>query len=439
MNNRLTTSIKRFLRLPPDSDVSPQVRKHFRHNFTTNVLDGAIFLLGESFVSISTILPVFASTLTDSAVLIGLVPAVIQAGWFIPQLFTAEKVKSLKRLMPFTKAMALVERLPYLLLPLTAFLIHWLSEEMMIWFFIFVVIFRGLASGFVALPWQEVIAMVIPSFARSRFFGVSRLLGQLLSLLGAALTGLILADVPYPDNYGISFVLGGFFIWLSFFFFIRTIEPESPEGESDKLEEGAKPMRINLEVFMHVIRKDQNFRRYLISRIVFQLGSMASGFFAVYGIKAFNLPDEQAAVFSALMFITSIFGNLLWSVVGDRFGARNILIVSDSLRLVALLIAFFAPSIWIYYVVFALIGFCQTGWVIGDMILGMEIGTESDRPIYMGLARTVPGVVVLIAPVIGGGLVEWVGYPAMFLTALLLSLVGVFYLLQVRSRTALGS
>jgi MFS family permease len=436
LNNRLTTSIKRFLRLPPDADVSPQVRKHFRHNFTTNVLDGAIFLLGESFVSISTILPVFASTLTDSAILIGLVPAVIQAGWFIPQLFTAEKVKSLKQLMPFTKAMALVERLPYLVLPLTAFLIHWLSKEMMIWFFIFIVIFRGLASGFVALPWQEVIAIVIPSVARSRFFGVSRLMGQILSLLGAALTGLILADVPYPDNYGISFVLGGIFIWVSFFFFIRTVEPRFNELELSSSEEDADSLRLNLAAFIRVIREDQNFRRYLISRIVFQLGSMASGFYAVYGIKAFAQPDQQAAVFSALIFIASIIGNSLWSVVGDRFGARNILIVSDSLHLLALLIAFLAPGIWIYYTVFAIIGFCQTGWVIGDMILGMEIGAESERPIYMGLARTVPGVVVLIAPVIGGGLVEWLGYRSMFLTALVLSLVGVFYLLQVRVKPA---
>ncbi|MBW6466695.1 MAG: hypothetical protein K0B06_09340, partial [Brevefilum sp.] len=83
---RLTHAIKSFLRLPTDLPINSEVRQNFRHNFTTNFTDSIFWLLGDSFVSVSTIIPVFASTLTDSPVLIGLVPAVIDAGWFIPQL-----------------------------------------------------------------------------------------------------------------------------------------------------------------------------------------------------------------------------------------------------------------------------------------------------------------------------------------------------------------
>lgn len=182
-------------------------------------------MLGESFVSVYTILPVFASTLTDSAIVIGLVPALLNAGWFIPQILMAGYVKRLPQKMPFAKIMGFVERLPYIFLSLTAFLLPWISREAAVILFLFVMAWRGFAGGMVALPWQEVIASVIPSPVRSRFFGFSRTLGRILSVLGSAVTTVILALVSYPNNYGISFVIGGVFIWASLLFFIQTKEP----------------------------------------------------------------------------------------------------------------------------------------------------------------------------------------------------------------------
>jgi len=104
---RIIKNIRKFLRLSPDQSVNPEVRKHFKRNFITNTLDGAFWLMGDSFISVETILPVFASTLTDSAVLIGLVPALFQAGWFIPQFFMAGQVKKLKQKLPFAKKFGL--------------------------------------------------------------------------------------------------------------------------------------------------------------------------------------------------------------------------------------------------------------------------------------------------------------------------------------------
>ncbi len=57
--------------------------------------------------------------------------------------------------------------------------------------------------------------------------------------------------------------------------------------------------------------------------------------------------------------------------------------------------------------------------------MGMGLGPESERSLYLGLVRTIPGLFVLIAPLIGGAIVEVVNYPVMFLVALVLGLVGV--------------
>jgi MFS family permease len=430
---RLLQKIRGFLRLPPDIRIEPQVREHFRRNYIANALDQSVWLLGESFVSVNTIVPVFASTLTDSAILIGLVPALIHAGWFIPQVLMAGYIKRLPRKMPFARAMAKIERIPYLILPLTAFLLHWISREFAIWLFMIVIAWRGIASGMVALPWQEVIATVIPSPVRSRFFGVARTVGRTLGVVGSVVAGFILAELSYPNNYALCFLIGAAFVWLSYFFFTRTIEPEVSVDKETDASPGTKVPLIDFPAFKTILKRDLNLRKYLTSRIFFQLGSMAVGFFAVYGIQRFSLADEQAAVFSGLLFVSGILGFVVWGVVGDQFGPRNILLTSDVFFIIALVLAYFSPSVWGIYGLFLVFGFAQSGHIIGELVLGMGLGPEGERPIYLGLVRSIPGVFVLIAPLIGGTLVEWVGYQAMFIVALGFGLVGMAFVLQVKN------
>ncbi len=426
--------IAQFFRLPPELEVYPEVRRHFKRNFITNVLDGSVFLLGESFVSMNTIMPVFASTLTDSPLIIGLVPALLQAGWLIPQLLMAPFVKSLDKKLPFAKAMGLVERIPYLFLPLTAFLLPWISEDVAIWLFVGMVAFRGFASGMVALPWQEVMATVIPGSVRSRFFGLSRTLGQILGVVGSTIAGIILARIAYPQNYGVSFLVGAGFVWFSFYFFNRTQEPDIPRKKAPEQSSEVLKAKFDYSAYKEILRRDVNFRNYLASRIIFQLGVMATGFLAVYGIRTFSLPDEQAAVFSGMIFVSGILGFSLFGIIGDRIGPHKVLLLSDMARAVVMILAFISPNIWLFYLVFLLLGFSQSGGIIGDLILGMELGTEEDRPIYLGLARSLPGVMVLIAPLVAGTLVEWVGYRQMFLISFGFSLMSFFFLLRVKER-----
>jgi len=420
--------IHAFFRPPSDVPIDPEVRKHYKRNFIANTLDNAIWYVGDSFVSVTTILPVFASKMTDSAVMIGLVTALVNAGWFIPQFFLAGYVKNLKKKLPFAKKMAILERLPAMILPVTAILLHWIPDRIVIWIFMIVIAMRGFSSGMVALPWQEVIAMVIPSSMRSRFFGIARMLGTIGAVIGSTVSGIILSAVAYPNNYALSFIIGAIFIWISFFFFCRNIEPEiNPEKEENVPN---KPL-VDLKAYKNILNTDKNFRIYIFSRIFFQLGTMSAGFMAVYGIQHFSLTDEYAAIFSGLLFTSSILGNLIWSFLGDKIGPRNTLLFSTILQAFVLVLSLVAESIWVYYLVFLVYGIAQSGFIIGDLILGMELGSEEDRPLYLGLARSIPGVFVLLAPIIGGVLVEWTGYWTMFLTSLVLFTISIVLILRV--------
>ena len=91
--------------------VDSYVQNNLVRNFTVNVLDGTFFMLGMSFSSVVTVMPLFVSQLSDSPLLISLIPAIQTMGWLLPQLLTAPLVERLPRKKPFVMLMTLNERL----------------------------------------------------------------------------------------------------------------------------------------------------------------------------------------------------------------------------------------------------------------------------------------------------------------------------------------
>jgi hypothetical protein len=121
--------MSKFFIIPNAHTLNPGVVKHFKRNFFANVLDAGFWFFGDSFGAAYTILPVFMSTLTDSPILIGLIPALEGAGWFLPQLFLARYIEGKNRRLPIVRSLGIFDRLPYLLLALCAFFIPKLGTK----------------------------------------------------------------------------------------------------------------------------------------------------------------------------------------------------------------------------------------------------------------------------------------------------------------------
>src|SRR5574342_36630 len=105
------------------------IQQNLRFNFTVNILDGGFFGLALGFASFITIIPLFVSQMTDSALLIGLVPAIHSVGWHFPQLLTAGWVSRAKRIKPLVLWTTIHERVPFLGLALVAWFLPQLGVQ----------------------------------------------------------------------------------------------------------------------------------------------------------------------------------------------------------------------------------------------------------------------------------------------------------------------
>jgi MFS family permease len=421
MRARLTLS--RFFDLPEDSRVEAQVRTHFRRNFMANALDMAAWLLGESFVSIGAILPVYARHLTDSPVVIGMIPALTDAGWFLPQLFMAAYVERLRSKKSAVLFFGALERLPFLALPLIVLWIAGVPRTLGVAIFLVLMVWKSFASGLSAAPWQELMATVIPVSHRGRFFGVSRLGGQLIGIGGAAVAAVILARLPYPRNFAACFALGALGVILSYAFFLWTIEPSSSIHPAPQ-----HSLSEYLGRLKSILHDDRNLRSFILSRYMAYFGGMAYGFMAVYAVQRFGLDDASAGVFTAILLGSSVVGLGVWGPLGDHLGHKRVLEMAGTAWLLALVIALVASGYSAFYLVFGLMGFGTSGTLVSDLAIAMEFGPVNERPTYVGLLRTLTGPAVFFAPLAAGALVQWLGYLPMFVISLVLALCGLLLL-----------
>lgn len=409
-----------FFDLPAAPPVEPEVARHYRRNFTVNVLDATSWLVGSSFVSVTAILPVYASHLTPSPLLIGLIPALSDAGWFLPQLFLAPFTERLPHKLPLVRVLGTLERVPYFVLPLGVLWLNGLSQPLAVAVFIVLMAWKSVGSGITATPWQEMIAKIIPVARRGRFFGTAHFLGQLLGIGGSAIAVVLLGWLPYPHNYAACFGVGTLGIGASWFFMSLTKEPPSPPAHHL-----ATSNRRYADRLIKILKGDANFRAYLLCRWLWYFGNMAAGFIAVYAVERFHLPDSTAAIYTGILYAAAVVGYPFWGPLGDRLGNKRMMVASSTLWLAALVVTLVSAAPWGFYLAFICMGFGSAGSVLSDLNIAMEFGPEAERPTYIGLTRSLSGPALLIAPLLGGWIAQTWSYPALFVTSLLLAAGGL--------------
>src|SRR5262245_40366864 len=104
--------------------IERDVSRNVRWNMMVNGLDLVFFTLGLSLVSRETVMPLLVSSLTDSKLAIGLIPAVFNVSFYLPQLLVANFSERLRYKKPFVMAVAGPgERGPYLFIGLAVWLL----------------------------------------------------------------------------------------------------------------------------------------------------------------------------------------------------------------------------------------------------------------------------------------------------------------------------
>jgi MFS family permease len=405
------------------AEAQKEIEKNFRWNFTVNMLDGASFWLGASFISSSVILPLYLSHFTSNPILIGLIPFFASAGYLLPQIFTANAVQRtpVKKFWPVNLGFFL-ERLPIILLAPGAYFLATNHPVAALAAFLTCYGWHCLGAGTIGVGWQDMIAKLIPVDKRGRFFGISNFIGNGSGILGALAVPFVLSKFAFPNGFVIAFGIAALFIFISWIFISMSREPAVVSS---------KPPTSQADYFRSlpgILRRDRNFRMYLVATIVFSLSNMANGFLVVYAVKTWSMTDSVASGFTIALQVGTTLAYLIFGFLSDRKGHKLTFEICILISILSLVLAFLAPSPFWFYLILFLRGAINAGTFISCISIVYEFTGAENRPTYIGLANTIPGIAGGIAPLLGGWLAGAINYKVMFITAAVIAVISYILL-----------
>lgn len=424
LNIGFTLALRRLLQadrpVPPRSDeeIAVEMARNYRWNFTVNLLNGASFWFGISFASASTIVPLFISKLTASSLPVGLAAVIAQGGWFLPQLFTANGIERLARKKPVVVNLGFfLGRVPVWGLMIAALMARQ-SPALALALFLLSYAWHCLGSGVIATAWQDLIARCFPVDRRGRFWGVTSFVGTGAGAAGSVFSAWLLKTYPFPTNFVYTFTIAAVFVTLGWCFLALTREPVQPVSapwQSD---------RQFLAQLPDLVRRDHNFRRFLVARLLLAMGGMGTGFVTVAAVRRWEVPDSTVGVYTAALLLGQAVGNLAFGLLADRFGHKLSLELGACASFAAFLLAWLAPAADWYYAVFVLLGVNTGAIVVSGILVVMEFCEPRRRPTYVGLSNTGVGLVNVAGPLLGIVLAG-VGYGWLFALSAIANLVAL--------------
>jgi len=401
----------------PLSKVELFARKHLRYNIIVGLLDGGMFGVALGFASFGTILPLFVATMTNSATLIGLVPAIHSAGWLLPQLFTASRTSRLRRYKRTVLLMTIHERIPFLGFGIVALLLPKIGVQAGLIITFLLLTWQGLGGGFTANPWTSMISKIIPPENRGTFFGVQAAVANLFISASAIVAGYLLNWYEMPLNFAVCFFIAVVFFTTSWVALAFTRELT----DHDKvIDENPVPF---WQGAAQILKRDKNFNWFLAARIISQFGTMGFSFYIVYALRRFQMDEVTAGFFTATLTISQMVANASMGWMGDRVGHRLMLIIGSISAVASSFLAWFAPSLGWFFPIFALSGFANVAIWTNGMTMSVDFSDEKERPFYIGLTQTLTAPATIIAPLLGGWIADTLGFVNTFAVSVVLSIV----------------
>lgn len=376
-----------------------------------------MFGIALGFASFGTILPLFVASMTNSATLIGLVPAIHSAGWLLPQLFTASHTSRLRRYKRTVLLNTIHERIPFLGFAVVALLLPKIGLQAGLILTFLLLTWQGLGGGFTANPWTSMISKIIPPENRGTFFGTQAAVANLFISGAAIAAGYVLNGYEAPLNFAICFFTAAFFFTTSWIALAFTREPT----DFDKvIEEHPIPF---WQGAINILKRDNNFNWFLVARTLSQFATMGFAFYIVYALRRFQMDEVTAGFLTATLTIAQTVANAGMGWLGDKIGHRAMLIVGAAAATLSSFLAWIAPSLAWFFPIFVLSGFANVSIWTNGMTMATTFSDEKERPFYIGLAQTLTAPATMIAPLLGGWIADTQGFVVTFALSAMLSVV----------------
>jgi MFS family permease len=402
----------------------PEAALHATYNFRRGVWNGVIFSLMDALFAPAIVLAWFVSRLGGPNILVGFMSAVLVGGAFLPQMVVASRIQGSSHVMSWYQRAGVLRFLSVALIAVSTVLLAGQPTLLLVVFLVLFTLYSFL-GGISTLPWYEMVGKVISPRRRGSFFGLRSFWGGVLSLAAAAPIAAIMSEqlwgLTFPFNFAFIFAIGAIVVALGVYFWSSVREPAATDT-APRVSLGALFKRG-----IAVYRSDADYRSFIVARFLLAFAALADPFYVVFAKTNLGAPPATVGLYLGALSMASLVSNFFWNPLADR--ASNRMLMTLTVFAVALvpgtafIISMFAPMVedaalfTIFTITFILSGFAVGAARVVNNNMMLTIAPPAERATYVGFLNTVLGFTICV-PLIGGVLVDAVGFEMLFLLSL---------------------
>jgi len=189
---------------------------------------------------------------------------------------------------------------------------------------------------------------------------------------------------PGPVGFGVLHLIAFGFLAASFVVFLAIREVPYPHAPVCR----ARSFLDNLRQMPQLVRADRRFRNYLLADACMSGIFIMIPFLGIHARDVLRQPESYLGFLLMVHTVGSISGNLVGGVLGDRFGGKRVIVLSQATFLVICTWGTLASRSFEFLSLFFLLGAAQTWLSIGKQTIALEISPVAQRASYLAIIGT---------------------------------------------------
>lgn len=411
------------------------IEKNLRFNYTIGLINGAIFGFVDALIAPSLTLALFITTLGGSSFLVGLLAAIYNGGWFLPQFLVSHRIQQLPLKVQLYRRASYIRIVCWFLICAATFTLGANNPTLLLFLFFLLMTIYSFTAGFAGNAFMTVVGKIIPLQTRGSFFAWREFAGTAMGLFAGYLVAVALSPqrgLVFPDNFGLVFVAAFGAIGAGLLLFVQVREPrEEIKQTSVSLFDQFRTARV-------IVRENHTFRRYLSTRFILAAADLATPFYAIFAIRQLGAPEAIVGLYIGLTTISALLSTPVLSYLSGHHRLHWVLVIAAAatpiIPLIALIFVFLGSGDTIavaFGLIFVVFGVGRTAANIAFPTYLLNLAPAETRSLYIGFTNTLLGIATFI-PIIGGILLDLFGFTLLFAITFIMSAVGFWLALGLR-------
>jgi len=390
-----------------------------------NVLHGFFLSIGTTIAEPHTILPLIVSHFGGGAILIGFFSSLLRGGAIIIQLWAAFHAQAYPRMMPYFRKVLVTRFLSWLFIGL-AILIFKDDYPTLTLFSIGIGLFIfSFSAGFGAIYFREITAKLFSHKFRGYTMSVRQFFAGAAAIMSGVVAGYILNIFEAPFSFAILFIASAFLMGFGYWA-IGTVD----EPIKEKVTKKEKSFKLFLKNTLQTLKSDSQLQIQVTTFLLAYSYLFSLPFIILDAKNTINLDGTAIGMLITAQMVGGMLSNIIWGKLSSKGLNRLIANLTIFMSIISIIIAFFAESLYIYMLIFFIIGASMDGNRISSSNLLLILAPDEKRPIYSALQTNIVSFGMFFS-IFGGILLTFTSYNFLYSFSIILLIISFLLSLKL--------